>query len=124
MPEQTETMQLENCSLEDVIAALLNGTPIGGRNIEDFELSSSDSLKIFAYYAQYRDLWPRNRQVQGAETDSLLRALESELPQASRSTHRAASALSVRNLRRVEAHRYGGCTGTADRSGRTRNRLP
>jgi hypothetical protein len=108
MPEQTETIQLENCSLEDVIAALLNGTPIGGRNIEDFQLSSSDSVKIFAYYAQHRDLWPRNRQVQSAEIDSLLRALESELPQASRSPRRAASAFSVWNLRRVEAHRYGG----------------
>ena len=108
MPDQTEPLQLENCSLDDVIAALLSGTPIGGRNIEDFQLPSSDSLKIFAYYTQHRDLWPRNRQVQGPEIDGLLKALDSELPQTSRTTRRAAGACPVWNLRRVEAHRFGG----------------
>ena len=75
MPDPTEPLQLENCSLDDVIAALLSGTPIGGRNIENFKLPSSDSLKIFAYYTQHRDLWPRNRQVLGPEIDGLLKAL-------------------------------------------------
>ena len=108
MPDQTEPLQLENCSLDDVIAALLSGTPIGGRNIENFQLPSSDSLKIFAYYTQHRDLWPRNRQVQGPEIDGLLKALNSELTQISRTTRRAAGACPVWNLRRVEAHRFGG----------------
>jgi hypothetical protein len=40
MPDPTEPLQLENCSLDDVIAALLSGTPIGGRNIENFKLPS------------------------------------------------------------------------------------
>src|ERR1700691_6186239 len=108
MPDPTEPLQLENCSLDDVIAALLSGTPIGGRNIENFQLPSSDSLKIFAYYTQHRDLWPRNKQVQAAEIEGLLKALDSELLQTSRSSRRVVGACPIWNLRRIEAHRFGG----------------
>ena len=108
MPEQTEPIQLENCSLDDVIAALLRETPIGGRSIEDFKLPNSDSLKLFAYYTRHRDLWPRNRQVQGPEINGLLEALDSELPETSRSAPRVAEACPIWNLRRIEAHRFGG----------------
>ena len=80
----------------------------GLNDIENFQLPSSDSLKIFAYYTQHRDLWPRNRQVQGPEIDGLLKALDSELPQTPRTTRVAAGACPIWNLRRVEAHRFGG----------------
>jgi AAA domain-containing protein len=44
----------------------------------------------------------------GPEINGLLEALDSELPQTSRATHRAAGACPVWNLRRIEAHRFGG----------------
>jgi SOS-response transcriptional repressor LexA len=108
MSEQIEVIRLENSSLDDVVTTLLSGKAIAGERNEVFRLSSSDSLKIFAYYTYHRDLWPRNRQVQAREIDGLLQALEAELPQSPISTARAAGACPVWNLRRIEAHRYGG----------------
>ncbi len=108
MPEQREPIQLENCSLDEVVIALLSETPIGGRSIENFTLPNSDSLKLFAYYTRHRDLWPRNGQVQGPEINGLLEALDSELPQTSRATRRTAGACPVWNLR---LHRHCGPAG-------------
>jgi AAA domain len=108
MPEQTEPIRLEDCSPDDIIVTLLSGEAIAGGHSEIFSLSNSDSTKIFAYYTQHRDLWPRNRQVQATEINGLLEALGSELPEARRPTHPVVSARPIWNLRRIEAHRFGG----------------
>src|SRR5712672_957274 len=102
MPAQPETLNLENSSLEDVIAALLSDTVIGTGGIGDFRLASTDSRKIFAYYTSHRDLWPRNKQVQATEINGLLQALEAELPQTPRSTTSASGTRPLWNLRRIE----------------------
>ena len=102
-------INLIDCSLEDLVAALLHKRPIampeGG---PPFILENDDARRILAYYARRRDLWPRAKQVQARETEEVLKALE-EAPPVKKATEAADSADNrFWSLRRIEAHRFGG----------------
>lgn len=111
-PSETDVtgiIRLENCSLDDVIQALLSCTPIWrGENRDPFVLSNPDSLKLFSHYTRHRDLWRRNRQVQAAEISNLLQALEGGMPEEEVCAQEQESDRKLWTLRLVEAHRFGG----------------
>lgn len=102
-------INLVDCGLEDVVAALLHrqplATPAGGA---PFVLEDDNTRRIFSYYARHRDLWPRAKTVQAREIDDVLKALD-EAPPAKKATETdGAAAKRLWKLRRVEAHRFGG----------------
>ena len=102
-------INLIDCSLEDLVAALLHEHPIampeGG---PPFILENDNARKIFAYYTRRRDLWPRAKQVQAREANEILKAME-ENPPVKKATETADRADNrFWTLRRVEAHRFGG----------------
>ena len=105
-------INLIDCILEDLVAALLHGQPIampeGG---PPFVLENDNARRILAYYARRRDLWPRAKQVQARETEEVLNALEEDHP-VKKATETAGSADNrFWTLRRIEAHRFGGLHG-------------
>lgn len=98
-----------DCSLEDLVEALLHKHPIampeGGA---PFILENDNARRIFAYYARRRDLWPRAKQVQASEIEDILKALQKD-PPVKKATETADSATNrFWTLRRIEAHRFGG----------------
>ena len=102
-------INLIDCGLEELVAALLHGQPIampeGG---PPFVLENDNARRIFAYYARRRDLWPRAKTVQAREVEEVLKALEED-PPAKKATETAGNAENkFWTLRRVEAHRFGG----------------
>jgi len=111
---QTEEAELEpinlvDCGLEEVAAALLARQPIAtAADSPHFILENDNSRKIFAYYTRNRNLWPQNKTVQAGEIEEVLKALLSDPP--ARKETRTADAKPVRQwkLRRVEAHRFAG----------------
>lgn len=106
---ELEPINLVDCGLEDVVAALLARQPIDtSADGAPFVLGNDNSRKIFAYYARNRNLWPQNKMVQATEIEEVLKALLSD-PPACKET-RTAEAKPVRQwkLRRVEAHRFAG----------------
>lgn len=113
MPDSTTNgataLSLKNCSLDELIAGLLSGTPVSrGGGGDTFALSGEDGRKIFAFYRKRRDLWPRNKQVQGSEIESILRALEEELPAFAPCAPAPVPPNRIWTLKRLEAHRYAG----------------
>ncbi|MFP4361857.1 MAG: hypothetical protein ACLFTG_14440, partial [Alphaproteobacteria bacterium] len=106
---ELEPINLVDCGLEEVVAALLARQPIaptaGNAN---FILENDNSRKIFAFYARSRKLWPQTKTVQGAEIEEVLKALLSDPP--ARKETRTTDAKPVRQwkLRRVEAHLFAG----------------
>ncbi len=107
--EDAGTIRLEDSGLEDVVAALLAGTPIGrGEDAAPFSFPNPDSIMLFAYYVRHRDLWRRSKQVQVSEINSLLEALDGEAPEEPASARRQVSEQKHWTLRRIEAHRFGG----------------
>ena len=74
-------INLVDCGLEDLVAALLHGQPIatpeGG---PPFVLENDNARRIMAYYARRRDLWPRTKTVQAREIEEVLKALEEDPP--------------------------------------------
>ncbi len=102
-------INLIDCGLEDLVAALLHGQPIaipeGG---PPFVLENDNARRIFAYYTRRRDLWPRAKTVQAREIEEVLKALEED-PPVKRTTETSGKAEKrFWTLRRVEAHRFGG----------------
>ena len=102
-------INLIDCGLEELVAALLHGQPIampeGG---PPFVLENDNARRIFAYYARRRDLWPRAKTVQAREVEEVLKALEED-PPAKKATETAGNAENkFWTLRRVEAYRFGG----------------
>ena len=102
-------INLIDCGLQDLIAAVLHGQPIatpeGG---PPFVLENDNARRIFAYYTRHRDLWPRAKTVQAREIEEVLKALEED-PPAKKGTETAGKPRKrFWILRRVEAHRFGG----------------
>ena len=102
-------INLIDCGLEDLVAALLHRQPIalpeGG---PPFLLENDNARRIFAYYAQRRDLWPHAKNIQALEIEEILKALEEDPPE-ERATETAGRAENkLWTLRRIEAHRFGG----------------
>ena len=106
---EISTINLIDCSLNDLVAALLHEQPIAmPEGSASFVLQNDDARRIFAYYAQRRELWPRARQVQTREINEILTALDEDPPvkKATKTASRAENCFWT--LRRIEAHRFGG----------------
>ena len=77
-----------------------------------FRLDTGDKRKAFAFYSRNRDLWRSSRTVQAKEAESLLKALEENLPPDSANPAvgppRGTTDKPIWNLERVEIHRFGG----------------
>jgi hypothetical protein len=103
-------LQLMECGLEELLAALLGARPIvTSTEGELFALENDDARRILAYYARNRQLWPRAKAVQANEIDGLLRALGNDVPVEKRTgVEKGAIKKRLWRLRRVEAHRFGG----------------
>lgn len=106
---ELEPINLVDCGLEDIVAALLARQPIA--TVADgphFLLEKDNSRKIFAYYARNRNLWPQNKTVQAGEIEEVLKALLNDPPARKEAGTREAKPVRVWQLRRVEAHRFAG----------------
>ena len=67
-------INLIDCGLEDLIAALLHGQPVAmPKGDAQFVLENDNARRILAYYTQRRDLWPRAKPVQTREIDEVLK---------------------------------------------------
>ena len=103
------TINLIDCSLDDLVAALLHEQPIAmPEGDPPFVLQNDNARSIFAYYARRRDLWPRAKLIQTREINEVLEALEEDPPV--KKTTKTSSSKESRfwALRRIEAHRFGG----------------
>ena len=102
-------INLVDCGLEDLVAALMYGQPIatpeGG---PPFVLQNDNARRIMAYYTRRRDLWPRAKTVQAREIEEVLKALEEDPPAKKATETAGAAGKRLWTLRRVEAHRFGG----------------
>ena len=102
-------VNLVDCGLEDLVAALLYGQPIvtpeGG---PPFVLEDHNARRIMAYYARRRDLWPRAKHVQAREIEEVLKALDEDPPARKATETAGVAGKRLWTLRRVEAHRFGG----------------
>ncbi|PIW29653.1 MAG: hypothetical protein COW30_04615 [Rhodospirillales bacterium CG15_BIG_FIL_POST_REV_8_21_14_020_66_15] len=106
---ELEPVNLVDCGLEDVVAALLARQPIAtSSDGTHFILNNENSRKIFSYYAGHRNLWPQNKAVQASEIDEVLKALLNDPPAREEAGTRKATPVRVWKLRRVEAHRFAG----------------
>ncbi len=90
-------INLIDCSLEDLVAALLHEQPIAILEGDpSFILENDDARRILAYYARRRDLWPRAKQVQAREIEEVLKALEEDPPVKPPPARRSGSVAGVR----------------------------
>jgi len=102
-------INLVDCGLEDLVAALLHGQPIATpKSGPPFVLENDNGRRIMAYYARRRDLWPRAKTVQAREIEEVLNALEEDPPAKKATETAGAAGKRLWTLRRVEAHRFGG----------------
>lgn len=108
MDEQPEPVRLEDYSLDEIVQLLTAGTPVHRTKGSAFRLDTEDKRKVFAFYGRNRDLWPRNKSVQAKEVESVLKALEGQLPTAAHVLPRAGGDKPIWHLERVEVHRFGG----------------
>ena len=100
-------VNLVDCSLEDLISALLQQRPVAVPGGADFLLHDDNARRIFGHYVRNRHLWPRARPVLGDEVEGVLQALAAPLPVAAPGSSRATGRKTWR-LTRLEAHRFAG----------------
>ncbi len=92
---ELEPINLVDCGLEDVVAALLAQQPIAmSADGPHFILDNDNARKIFSYYALNRNRWSQNKTVQAAEIEEVLKALLNDPP--ARKETRTADAKPVR----------------------------
>lgn len=108
METQSEPIRLENYSLDEIVRLLLAGIPVHRSKGIPFRFDTSDKRKAFGFYSRNRDLWRSNRTVQAKEVESLLKALEEDLPADTAIPLQGTTDKPVWHLERVEIHRFGG----------------
>ena len=102
-------INLLDCSLEDLVTALLHRQPVAApQDATPFILNDDNARRIFSYYARNRGLWPRAKPVRSSEIDDVLNALDGTLPETKTTGTRRSSAARIWKLCRIEAHRFGG----------------
>ena len=102
-------ISLLDCSLEDLVIALLHRQPVAAPGQETpFILNDDNARRIFSYYARTRGLWPRAKPVRSSEVDDVLNALDATLPPIKATGTRRSAATKLWKLCRIEAHRFGG----------------
>jgi hypothetical protein len=107
--DDLKPINLVDCGLDDVVAALLARQPIAATTDgAHFTLGNDNARKIFAYYARNRALWPQNKPVQANEIEEVLRALLNDPPARKETGAADAKPIHLWKLRRIEAHRIAG----------------
>ena len=105
MEAQSEPIRLENYSLDEIVRLLVAGVSVHRAKGVPFGFDTSDKRKAFAFYSRNRDLWRSNRTVQAKEVESLLKALEEDLPADTVVPLRGTTDKTIWHLERVEIHR-------------------
>ena len=108
MEAQSDPIRLENYSLDEIVRLLVAGMPVHRAKGIPFRLDTSDKRKAFAFYSRNRDLWRSNRTVQVKEVESLLKALEEDLPGDTAMPMQGTGDKPIWHLERAEIHRFGG----------------
>ncbi|ENJ5501630.1 AAA family ATPase [Pseudomonas aeruginosa] len=103
-------LELENSTLEEIVDALLAGSPIAlPQNAGLFVLDSEDARAAFRFYASRTELWPQQKPLSSAEVDQLLQALEQPLQIVRRAQPVAPKINRPRwRITRVRVHRFAG----------------
>lgn len=119
-PTQAETLDLENCTLDQIIDVLCAGQPISlPQAAGQFSLDLEDARLALGFYAGRRDLWAQAKPVSSSEVDQLLGAIGTSQPHVPRS-HVASSAASrpCWRLQEFRAHRFAGLQRHCDSAGK------
>jgi aryl carrier-like protein len=107
--DDLKPINLVDCGLDDVVAALLARQPIATTTDgAHFTLDNDNARKIFAYYARNRTLWPQNKPVQANEIAEVLKALLNDPPARKETGAADTKPIHLWKLRRIEAHRFAG----------------
>lgn len=109
-PTPPEAMELEHCTLDQIVDVLCDGRPISLPNEAGaFVLDNEDARAVFGFYARRREFWVQSKQVVGAEAEYLLDAI------ANPKGHVATSPTSATGpsrphwrIRELRAHRFAG----------------
>lgn len=119
-PKQSEALDLENCTLDQIVDVLCAGQPINlPLGSGQFSLDLEDARLAMGFYAGRRDLWAQAKPVSSSEVDQLLGAIGKPQPHVARS-HVASSAASrpCWRLQEFRAHRFAGLQRHCDSAGK------
>jgi hypothetical protein len=107
----TQTFNLQGCTLDGLIEALLAGysvLPVAAT--EPFPALASDGRKLLAAYVSHREWWDTKAQVRPSEIDELLMALDRSDPALAKTSFTISKAgkAQIWSLKKVEAYRFAG----------------
>lgn len=119
-PTQVETLDLENCTLDQIVDVLCSGQPINlPQGAGQFLLDLEDARLALGFYAGRQDLWAQTKPVSSSEVDLLLSAISKPQPHVPRS--HAANSGAARpfwRLQEFRAHRFAGLQRHCDSAGK------
>lgn len=119
-PDESLDVSLDGSTLDDITAALWEGIPIRThQNDANFTLDSQDARDCMLFYANRKELWPAQRQIQGKEIDELLQAIEA--PDRKRAPVSGVISRGPKPrwaIVRIEAHRFAGLHRHCDDKGK------
>lgn len=119
-PTQPEALDLENCTLDQIVDVLCAGQPISlPQGAGKFSLDLEDARLAMGFYAGRRDLWAQAKPVSSNEVDQLLVAIGMPQPHVPRS-HVASATVSrpCWRLQEFRAHRFAGLQRHCDSVGK------
>ncbi|WP_421560444.1 ATP-binding protein [Pseudomonas sivasensis] len=109
-PIQPEPMELEHCTLDQIVDVLCEGRPINLPDGADaFVLDNDDARAVLGFYAKRKEFWVQAKQVVGAEAEQLLAAIAK--PTAHVATGRFLTTGIARphwRIQQLRAHRFAG----------------
>ncbi|WP_338580019.1 ATP-binding protein [Pseudomonas sp. ML2-2023-6] len=109
-PNQAENLDLENCTLDEIVDVLCAGKsinlPLGAGS---FTLDLEDARLALQFYARRRDLWPQGKLVSASEVDQLIEAIDKPQSHVPRSNSaNIGSARPCWRIKELRAHRFAG----------------
>ena len=111
-------VNLVDCGLEEVVAALLRQQPVAVPGGVPFVLRDDNARRILAYYERNRHFWPRAKPILGDEIEGVLRALNERPPLTSVKGSPRSVTKRIWRLTRLEAHRFAGLHRHCDAVGK------
>ena len=117
---QAEALDLESCTLDQIIDALCNCQPINlSQGAGSFVLDHEDARMALGFYAGRKELWVQAKQVVGAEVEQLLDAIAK--PKAYQACGQLLKSSTSRPRWRIQefrAHRFAGLHRHCDAAGK------
>ncbi|MEQ4281537.1 ATP-binding protein [Pseudomonas syringae] len=119
-PTQTENLDLENCTLDQIVDVLCTGNPINlPQGAGTFALDLEDARLAMQFYARRRELWAQAKLVSASEVDQLLDAIREPQPHLTRShTANAGASRPCWRIQEFRAHRFAGLQRHCDSAGK------